>query len=160
MSDASLRLAACLLLGLAATGCDSGTDAPQSCGDTAEVLREDLTVGTSNETAGPNSVVTITYVGSFPGGTVFDRGQSTTFSLGGTVLGFRTGVAGMRAGGRRRITVPPRLGYGAADLTDRNGDVVRNADGTPLIPGCSTLIFDVTLEGVRPGTAQAGPLGG
>ncbi|HEX8297809.1 MAG TPA: FKBP-type peptidyl-prolyl cis-trans isomerase, partial [Rubricoccaceae bacterium] len=54
-------------------------------------------------------------------------------------------IAPMRLGSRRIITIPPNLGYGGRPLTDQFGNVILNSAGTPLIPACSTLIFDVTL---------------
>ena len=110
----------------------------------------DLTVG-NGQAVNPNSTVRVYYVGRFTNGTVFDSTRTTgptEFALNQTRPGFRFGIGGgealgfpevtpMRLGGRRRITVPPNLGYGAGDLEDRNGNV--------LIPSCSTLIFDVRL---------------
>ena len=67
----------------------------------------------------------------------WDRGQVFRFGLGhGQVIkGWDLGVAGMKVGGRRRITIPPRLGYGAA-----------GAGG--VIKGGETLVFVVDLLGV------------
>ena len=67
----------------------------------------------------------------------WDRGQSFRFGLGrGQVIqGWDDGVAGMKVGGRRRITIPPRLGYGSA-----------GAGG--VIKGGETLVFVVDLLGV------------
>lgn len=104
---------------------------------------EDLEIGTGVE-ANAGSDVTVAYVGMLEDGTVFDRtaeGQTADFNLAGTIEGFRDGVAGMREGGRRRITIPPNLGYGATGVVDR--------DGTVIIPPCETLVFEVTLVEVR-----------
>ena len=67
----------------------------------------------------------------------WDRGETFGFGLGrGQVIkGWDEGVAGMKVGGRRRITIPPRLGYGAA-----------GAGGA--IKGGETLVFVVDLLGV------------
>ncbi|MBC7513446.1 MAG: FKBP-type peptidyl-prolyl cis-trans isomerase [Herminiimonas sp.] len=68
-----------------------------------------------------------------------DRGDPFDFPLGGgrVIRGWDEGVAGMRVGGMRRLTIPAALGYGA-----------RGAGGG-LIPPNATLIFDVELLGVQ-----------
>jgi peptidylprolyl isomerase len=69
----------------------------------------------------------------------WDRGQPFSFALGqgDVIAGWDQGVAGMRVGGRRRLTIPADLGYGS-----------RGAGG--LIKGGETLVFVVDLLGVRP----------
>ena len=66
-----------------------------------------------------------------------DRGDAFSFDLGAgqVIAGWDQGVAGMRVGGHRRLTVPPEFGYGA-----------RGAGG--VIPPGATLVFDVELLGV------------
>ena len=107
-----------------------------------ELVVEDLQVGDGPEAASGRTC-TMQYVGhSWSTGKQFDaswdRGQPFTFQLGaGMVIGgWDQGVAGMKVGGRRRLTIPPHLGYG-----DRGaGRDIR---------GGETLVFVVDLVGVR-----------
>jgi peptidylprolyl isomerase len=108
----------------------------------AELQIEDLTVGAGDE-AKPGQHVTVHYVGvAHSSGKEFDasynRGEPFAFPLGGgqVIQGWDQGVAGMRVGGRRKLTIPPSLGYGA-----------RGAGG--VIKPNETLIFVVDLLGVR-----------
>jgi len=103
---------------------------------------EDITVGEGDE-ATTGSIVEVHYVGvSWKSGNQFDaswdRGDTFKFGLGkGQVIkGWDDGVAGMRVGGRRRITIPPNLAYGK-----------RGAGG--VIGPNETLVFVVDLIGVR-----------
>ena len=68
-----------------------------------------------------------------------DRGQPFQFTLGAkqVIAGWDEGVAGMKVGGTRTLTIPPELGYGA-----------RGAGGGAIPPN-ATLIFDVELLGVQ-----------
>lgn len=103
---------------------------------------DDLVLGEGEE-AVKGRVVEVHYVGvSWSTGTQFDaswdRGDTFKFGLGkGQVIpGWDQGVAGMRVGGRRRITIPPMLGYGK-----------RGAGG--VIGPDETLVFVVDLIAVR-----------
>jgi len=103
---------------------------------------EDLEVGDGDE-AVPGRVVEVHYVGvSWKSGEQFDaswdRGDTFKFKLGkGQVIqGWDEGVAGMRAGGRRRISIPPHMAYGK-----------RGAGG--VIGPDETLVFVVDLMAVR-----------
>lgn len=102
---------------------------------------EDVDVG-DGATAQAGAMVHVHYTGWLwdgePVGEPFDsshdRGQPIAFTLGaGQVIGgWEEGVAGMQVGGRRRLVIPPHLGYGAY-----------GAGG--VIPPNATLYFDVTL---------------
>jgi peptidylprolyl isomerase len=121
----------------------SKPDVPVPGGEPPAELRvDDLLVGSGPEaTAG--SDVEVHYVGvSWSTGKQFDASwdRRTTFSFrlgGGQVIpGWDQGVAGMRVGGRRRLTIPPALGYGS-----------RGAGG--VIKPNETLVFVVDLVSVR-----------
>ena len=108
----------------------------------AGLQTEDIEVGTGPE-ATPGSDVDVHYVGvSWSNGRQFDaswdRRSTFSFRLGGgqVISGWDQGVAGMRVGGRRRLTIPPELGYGS-----------RGAGG--VIGPDETLVFVVDLVGVR-----------
>lgn len=91
----------------------------------------------SGEGAKNGDLVTVHYTGTLTNGTKFDssldRGQPFSFKLGlGQVIaGWEQGILGMKVGEKRKLTIPPALGYGAAPV------------GT--IPANSTLVFDVEL---------------
>jgi peptidylprolyl isomerase len=107
----------------------------------ADLEVADVVVGEGPE-AGPGQSVEVHYVGvSWSTGRQFDaswdRGDTFSFTLGAgqVISGWDQGVAGMRVGGQRRLTIPPHLGYGA-----------RGAGG--VIGPNETLVFVVDLVGV------------
>lgn len=101
----------------------------------------DLIVGTGREAAAGN-LVSVHYTGWLTNGTKFDssvdRRESFSFPLGGgkVIRGWDEGVAGMKVGGKRKLTIPPQLGYGS-----------RGAGG--VIPPNATLVFDVELLEIK-----------
>lgn len=110
---------------------------------------EDQVVG-AGTLAQPGMVVAVHYTGwlydpaaSDLRGRKFDssleRGRPIVFSLGAgrVIRGWDQGLTGMKVGGRRRLVIPPELGYGNRDL------------GNGLIPANSTLLFEVELVGVE-----------
>jgi peptidylprolyl isomerase len=107
-----------------------------------ELQVDDEVVGDGEE-ARPGRDVSVHYVGvAWSTGRQFDaswdRGEAFEFGLGAgqVIQGWDQGVAGMRVGGRRRLTIPPHLGYGQ-----------RGAGG--VIKGGETLVFVVDLLGVH-----------
>jgi len=105
-----------------------------------ELLIEELVVGDGDEAVkGQN--VTVHYTGRLANGTKFDsskdRNQPFSFALGAgqVIKGWDRGVAGMKVGGKRKLTIPAELGYGD-----------RGAGG--VIPPNATLYFEVELLGV------------
>ena len=83
-----------------------------------ELVIEDLIVGDGVE-AGPGQKVTVHYAGvEYETGEQFDsswdRGESIEFPLKGLIAGWQEGIPGMKVGGRRKLTIPPVLAYGAA----------------------------------------------
>ena len=100
---------------------------------------EELVVGKGAE-AVRGKTVEVHYTGWLTGGEQFDSsvgGAPFSFRLGaGEVIeGWDRGVPGMRVGGKRKLTLPPELGYGAAGAP-------------PDIPPQATLVFEVELLAV------------
>ena len=101
---------------------------------------DDIVVG-NGAAAATGQKVKVHYTGWLTNGTKFDsskdRNDPFVFPLGaGSVIkGWDEGVQGMKVGGKRKLTIPPALGYGA-----------RGAGG--VIPPNATLVFEVELLGV------------
>lgn len=106
-----------------------------------ELQIEALKPGSGAE-AKPGSSVTVHYVGTLTNGQKFDssrdRGQGFTFKLGAgqVIKGWDQGVAGMKVGEIRKLTIPSALGYGERGYP-------------PVIPPSATLVFEVELLSVR-----------
>lgn len=101
------------------------------------ILIEDLAVGKGSVIATSGHRLKMYYVGKLKTtNKVFDSATKKPFSFrlgrGEVIKGWDIGVAGMREGGKRRLTIPPEKAYG------RSG-------APPAIPGNATLVFEVTL---------------
>jgi FKBP-type peptidyl-prolyl cis-trans isomerase len=107
----------------------------------SDMEQTDLVVGTGAE-AVAGKKVSVHYTGTLTNGSKFDsshdRKEPFSFKLGGgqVIKGWDRGVAGMRVGGKRKLVIPPELGYG-----DRGFP--------PVIPPGSTLVFEVELLDVK-----------
>ena len=133
-----------LLLLAFSVGCGGS---PSSPSQNANVVysQTDLIVGTGRVAANGNRVTT-NYTGWLYSPTAAEnKGQqfdtsigktplSFTLGTGGVIKGWDQGIVGMAVGGKRRLVIPPSLGYGS--------------QGNGPVPGNATLVFDVDLVGV------------
>jgi FKBP-type peptidyl-prolyl cis-trans isomerase len=109
--------------------------------DQTSLKIEDLKHGTGAE-AKPGSTVVVHYVGTLTDGKKFDssrdRDEGFSFKLGAgmVIKGWDQGVAGMKVGQLRKLTIAPELAYGARGFP-------------PVIPPNSTLVFEVELLEVK-----------
>jgi len=140
----SHRLLVMLALAVGAAGCDFGSVTPTAPDQTQIVYSQtDLTVGTGAE-ATVGKTVTVQYGGWLYSDTAADHkgkqfgSEQFSYTVGATniIKGFDQGVTGMKAGGQRRLVVPPTLAYGSTG----NGST---------IPANAALVFDVTLVSVQ-----------
>jgi len=120
------------------SGCgEEESTATEPAMSAASLMIEDQVVGVG-PAAQNGDVVTVHYTGWLTDGTKFDssldRNEALAFVLGQrqVIAGWDQGVLGMKVGGKRKLTIPPELGYGA-----------RGAGG--VIPPNATLIFEVEL---------------
>jgi FKBP-type peptidyl-prolyl cis-trans isomerase len=102
-----------------------------------ELTIEDIIVGEGTE-AVKHSIVTVNYTGWLEDGSKFDSSLNPgrepfrfTVGAGQVIQGWDQGIPGMKIGGKRKLTIPPSMGYGNRD----NG----------AIPANSVLIFEVDL---------------
>ena len=102
---------------------------------------EDIKIGDGQEVEKFN-IVTVNYTGLLENGTKFDSSLNPgrtpfrfTVGAGQVIKGWDEGLMGMKVGGKRKLTIPPELGYGSRD----NGP----------IPDNSTLIFEIDLLGIE-----------
>jgi FKBP-type peptidyl-prolyl cis-trans isomerase len=122
--------------GLSGCGGQEATSSEPSTSAGSLVVKDEV-MGTG-PAAKAGDTVTVDYTGWLADGTKFDssldRNEPFTFVLGAqqVITGWDLGVAGMQVGGKRKLTIPPELGYGA-----------QGAGG--VIPPNATLVFEVEL---------------
>jgi FKBP-type peptidyl-prolyl cis-trans isomerase FkpA len=138
-----MALAMALSWGCSHKGSGSGSaDSKKSAAAAGGLVVDDVKPG-EGAIATKGKTVSVHYTGRLTDGTKFDssydRGQPIDFPLGGGVVikGWDQGIEGMKVGGKRKLTIPPDLAYGA-----------RGTPGGPITPN-ATLVFDVELVGVR-----------
>jgi len=125
----------CAAIALAVSAC--GGSATSATKTASGLQYTDEVVG-AGDTPQPGDYVVVHYTGALQDGTKFDssldRGEPFVFQIGvGQVIsGWDEGVGSMKVGGKRRLTIPPELGYGARGAGD-------------VIPPNAALIFDVEL---------------
>jgi FKBP-type peptidyl-prolyl cis-trans isomerase len=136
-----------LLITYSTSGQATDMKASDKSGGTHEMTTDsglkytDIVVGNGREAA-LGDTATVHYTGWLTDGKKFDssvdRKEPFSFRVGAgqVIKGWDEGVAGMKVGGKRKLTIPPQLGYGP-----------RGAGG--VIPPNATLIFDVELLGLR-----------
>ncbi len=96
---------------------------------------QDITPGTGSVATRGRTVV-VRYTGWLPSGKQFDSGEiSVTLGSNKTIAAWEEGLLGMRVGGKRRLVVPPNLGYGSRGAGDD-------------IPPNAVLVFDMEVTSV------------
>jgi peptidylprolyl isomerase len=145
MRDACTALAL-LLAGLMLAGCPKKEGEPvksEPAKVTASGLKYEELVAGNGPSPKQGETVGVHYTGWLTDGTKFDssRDRGTPFEfqigMGRVIKGWDEGVMSMKVGGRRKLTIPPELGYGA-----------RGTPGGPIPPN-ATLVFDVELLNIK-----------
>lgn len=113
-----------------------------------DITMNDLKIETLKEGTGtPAKVgdsVSVNYIGTLVDGTEFDnsykRGQpfTVTIGVGQLIQGWEQGLQGIKVGEKRRLTIPPSLGYGDHEIPG-------------VIPANSVLIFEIEAMNITPG---------
>ena len=104
-----------------------------------QIVMATIKEGTGSQTVGRGDEITVAYRGTLQkDDSEFDKGSNFSFIVeaGDVIKGMDRGVKGMRVGEKRRVVIPPELGYG------------KRGSG-PDIPGNSTLVFEITLKSMK-----------
>lgn len=113
----------------------------------------DLKVGTGAAVF-KGDTATVQYTGWLSTGVKFDSSRDrnqpfpVTLGKGQVIAGWEEGIPGMKVGGKRKLIIPPSLGYGASGQKDPN-------TGAVIIPGNATLVFEIELLSVTPGPSPS-----
>ena len=106
------------------------------------LIIEDIELGQGSE-ANEYNKITVNYTGKLEDGSIFDsslkKGRSPfifTLGVGSVIKGWDLGVKGMKVGGKRKLTIPPELGYG-------------NQGAGSIIPPGAKLVFEIDLLSVE-----------
>ena len=106
------------------------------------LIIEDIELGHGSEAA-EYKKITVNYTGKLEDGSIFDsslkKGRSPfifTLGVGSVIKGWDLGVKGMKVGGKRKLTIPPELGYG-------------NQGAGSIIPPGAKLVFEIDLLSVE-----------
>jgi FKBP-type peptidyl-prolyl cis-trans isomerase len=96
---------------------------------------EEVVTGKGEQSSQVGDTITVKYEGKLNDGTLFDAANNFEFTLGAgdVIKGWDQGLVGMKVGGKRKLVVPPKLGYGKRGCS-------------PDIPPDSTLFFEVALK--------------
>lgn len=117
----------------------------EGCGADAVELTDGLCYVEHDAGSGPEAkkgdIVEVDYTGTLTDGTEFDSSEGRgpikfTLGIGQVIEGWDRGIAGMKVGGSRTLTIPPELAYGEAGFP-------------PAIPPNATLVFDVELVSIE-----------
>src|SRR5438309_8353884 len=109
--------------------------------DSTQFKIEEIKVGEGDREVQGGDYVLMHYLGTLTDGTKFDssydRGKpfKTRIGVGQVIAGWDMGVPGMKVGGKRKLIIPPQLGYGS--------------EGIGIIPPNATLLFEVELVGIE-----------
>ena len=120
----------------------TATSAQVPVKDVEKLLIEDVKVGTGSAVK-KEDIITVNYVGALLDGTKFDSSYDrdtpfvTKIGVGAVIQGGDEGMIGMKVGGKRKLTIPSKLGYG-------------ETGAGRLIPPHAGLIFEVELLEIKP----------